>query len=346
MAEIKRAMESIVGNLALKQRLCRDIRANSLSHAYILEGAEGSGRSTIALLCAAATACEKRSDTNAPLPCLECPSCKKILEGKSPDVIFVNSGGKATLGVDAARFIKEDVYITPNDLDNKFYIVEDADKMTVQAQNAILLTLEEPPAFVHFFLLCQNSSSLLETIRSRAPTLRTEPLSDSDVDNYIYSHDRRADELKQHSSTDYTELLRAADGSIGKALAMLDQKSLSTLREQREFTRNFVRTALRGRGAREVLPLLSAFSSKRDIFAEQLSLISSALRDLILLKNCDTPPLSFYSSPEDAIELCDSVSATHLLALQSAVFEAMEENKRNANIRLVCMKLALSADII
>ncbi len=346
MAEIKNAMEGIVGNCALRQRLCRDIRANSLSHAYILEGAEGSGRSTLALLSAAATACEHRHDKNSPLPCLACPSCKKITEGKSPDVIFVNSGEKATLGVDIARFIKEDVYITPNDLDNKFYIVEDADRMTVQAQNAILLTLEEPPSFVHFFLLCQNSSSLLETIRSRAPTLRTEPLSDGDVDRYICSHDRRAAELKQYSPTDYSELLRAADGSIGKALSMLDQKSLEALRKQREFTRSFLKAALRGRGAREVLPLLAAFSSKRDIFADQLLLISRALRDLVLLKSCDAPPLSFYSQAEEAIELCDSVSATQLLTLQNAVLEAMEENKRNANIRLVCMKMALSAGIM
>ena len=139
---MKKAMPDIVGNQALRERLCRDILSNSLSHAYILEGADGSGRHTLALMSAAAVACENKDDSNTPLPCGVCPSCKKILERKSPDVIFVGPQGKTSLGVDSARFIKEDVYTVPNDLDHKFYIIENADKMTSQAQNAILLTLD------------------------------------------------------------------------------------------------------------------------------------------------------------------------------------------------------------
>ena len=74
---MKEAMPQIVGNHALRQRLCRDILSSSLSHAYILEGADGSGRHTLALMAAAALACEKKQDSTSPLPCGVCPSCKK-----------------------------------------------------------------------------------------------------------------------------------------------------------------------------------------------------------------------------------------------------------------------------
>ena len=196
MDRTKTAMSEIIGNIALKKRLCDDVISNSLSHAYILEGPDGSGRHTIAYMTAAALACEAKDDTSKPLPCLTCPTCKKILEKKSPDIIVKGTEGKASIGVDIARFIKEDVYTLPNDLEHKFYIIEEADKMTHQAQNALLLTLEEPPSFVHFFLLCNNSASLLETIRSRAPTLRTEPVTDQQIDDYISAKDRRAAQLK------------------------------------------------------------------------------------------------------------------------------------------------------
>ena len=124
-----RAMSKIIGNKALKSQLCQEILSGSLHHAYILEGPSGSGKHTIALMAAAALACENKNDVSKPIPCLSCPSCKKILERKSPDVIFQGTEGKATIGVDIARFLKEDVHIIPNDLDHKIYIIEDADKL-------------------------------------------------------------------------------------------------------------------------------------------------------------------------------------------------------------------------
>ncbi len=343
-ANCENAMPNIVGNLSLKKRLCKDVLSASLSHAYIIEGEQGSGRSSIALFTAAATACERKNE--GVIPCSLCPSCKKILEGKSPDVIFVNSNGKSSLGVDAARFIKEDVFITPNDLEDKFYIIEDADKMTIQAQNAILLTLEEPPHFVHFFLLCENSVSLLETIRSRAPTLRTQPIEEEDIDRYICTNDPRAKELKERSQEEYSALLRASGGSIGKALELLDAKAWNTLKEKREFAKRLLRAALKRSSDAEMLALLSLFSSKREIFSEQLSILSDGLRDLLMLKKSEDVRLCFFSDKNEATELADSTSSAFLISLQAAISTAIEENKRNGNIRLIYTKLAINAKLL
>ncbi len=344
MEAFTQAMDNIVGNAALKKRLLSDVRSGSLSHAYILEGASGSGRRSIALYTAAAQACSDKKAKK--LPCLECDNCKKILGLKSPDVIFVNSNGKSTLGVDAARFLKEDVYTVPNDLDDKFYIIEDADKMTVQAQNAILLTLEEPPSFVHFFLICNNSSSLLETIRSRAPTLRTEPLCDTDVDGYLCLHSSAAAQMKLASPKEYGELIKTSQGSIGRALELLEPKNRSAVIEQRVFVKNFINAVTSNRGAKEIIPLLNEFSGKRDILSEQLLLLSNGIRDLILMKKSDNAPLCFYCDANEAIEICDRVSTTFLFNLQISVSNAIDECKRNANVKLMLMKMAVSAQLI
>ena len=154
---MRQMLDSVIGNSLLKSKLLSDILSDTLSHAYIIEGKKGSGRHTIAYMTAAALVCEKLNDTASPLPCLKCPSCKKILGQKSPDVITVTREDKATLGVDAIRFLRNDVRVVPNDLDYKIYVIEDADTMTPQAQNAFLLTLEEPPEYVKFFLLCEDS---------------------------------------------------------------------------------------------------------------------------------------------------------------------------------------------
>ena len=343
---MKKAMPDIVGNEALRERLCRDILSNSLSHAYIFEGADGSGRHTLSLMSAAAVACENKDDSNTPLPCGVCPSCKKILERKSPDVIFVGPQGKTSLGVDSARFIKEDVYTVPNDLEHKFYIIENADKMTPQAQNAILLTLEEPPSFVHFFLLCNKAGLLLETIRSRAPIMRTDILSKEQLDKYICSSDRRAEQLKLSSPKEYNELLIVSSGCIGKALSLLESKEWKPLHDLRQTVSNIVRVAISSHKSKELLPLILKLSNKRDQLENELTTLSDALRDLILLKKSDDAPLVFYCDRNEAIELCDMTSLAFLHEFHLAVTEAIEENKRNANVRLMILKMAISAKLI
>ena len=89
----------------------------------------------------------------------------------------VTAGGdRKTLGVEAIRAITDSIYIAPNDLEVRIYLIPEADTMTPQAQNALLKTLEEPPSGVYFFLLSENSANLLQTISSRAPSIKMQRL--------------------------------------------------------------------------------------------------------------------------------------------------------------------------
>jgi len=343
---MKDMFSNIVGNTALRLRFGNDILASRFPHAVIIEGAHGTGKHTIARNTAAALVCENKDDGSLPLPCGKCISCRKVIESKSPDVITIGCEDKATIGVDAIRFLKEDIYIIPNDTDHKIYIIEDADKMTPQAQNALLLTLEEPPSYVHFFLLCENADSLLETIRSRAPIFRTEPLTKDEIDSYICANDRRAAQMKLSSPDEYAELLSAAGFGIGNALEFLDTKAYAPIKQLRSLTYDFINLAIRSKGAKEALPLLMRLSGKRDILSDQLAMISEAIRDLILLKKNDDATLLFFSDRDAAIELSDRASLMFLYKLYQAVQCSRDEISRNANTRLCLIKLAIKADIL
>ncbi len=343
---MKEAFVDIVGNKGLCRRLGDDVLAGTLPHALILEGPAGTGKHTLARACAAALTCERKSDPSAPIPCKACPSCRKVLEGNSPDLIPVNRGEKATMGVDVIRFLREDVHLLPNDGDKKIYLIEEADKMTPEAQNAFLLTLEEPPAYVHFFLLCENAGAFLETVRSRAPILRTERLTTEQIDRYLCIHDPRAAQMKLAESKTYSELLVAAGGGIGRALALLEPAVWSPVAQTRALATDLLRAACRQEGARVLLPLLGRLSQKRDALRIQLLALSEGARDLILLKKSDDAPLSFFADRGEATELCDRVSIAFLYQLGDAVRQALDELARNAGIRLCLLRMAIRAELI
>lgn len=332
---MKASMPGIIGNQKLRSRLCHDIINRSMAHAYILSGPRGSGKHTVAMQYAAAVACENKQDPNAPLPCRTCPSCRKILEGKSPDIITVAKDGQS-VKIEQIRTLQTDVRKVPNDLEDKFYIIEDAETMTPQAQNAFLLTLEEPPAFVHFFLLCETEEPLLETVRSRAPVLRTEPIPHGDIREHLL---RTEPLTKGLSPEELDELLAIADGSIGRALELLDDKERVPLVKQRRNAQLLVECAL----AKRLVPLIeliNALPAKQDELFPVLSAAQVALRDLIALKQSEAAPLCFYTDRKAATEQAYQYSLASMLRLYDNLAETEDRLSRNAN-----MKLTLTAMI-
>ena len=345
---MKISMPQMVGNERLRHRLRDDVLGGTLSHAYLLEGPSGSGKHTVAWLLAAALACESKSEEGVPLPCGKCPSCRKILEGKSPDIITVGREDRATLGVEAVRRIREDVRTMPNDLDFKLYIIEDAHTMTPQAQNALLLTLEEPPSFVRFLLLCENTQTVLETIKSRAPVLRTESIPPERIAEHLCREDLTARSLRDSAPSEWQEVLLAADGCIGRAKQLLDPKVRKPILARRRLAREYLDATLTNRDrATRMIAFCNAAGNKRDEVNELLLTVETAIRDLLLLKKSETAPLLFYTDREDAIALSDRIAAAGLLRM----YENCEEARcaiaiRNANTRLTLMELALRSGMI
>ena len=343
---MREAFEKIVGNRRLRDRLRDDVQSGRMSHAYILEGPAGSGKHTLAYQLAAALSCEHRHSPGHPLPCGSCPSCKKILGGFSTDVIVKNRGEKATFGVDVIREIKRDVYVAPNESAAKVYLIEEAHLMTAQAQNAFLLTLEEPPAYVLFLLLCETVAPLLETVRSRAPVLRTEPIQTEEMDGYLMRESADAANIKQQSPTEYAEILSAANGSIGRALELLDAKERKPILLRRTLARDFLRLCTERKSSLSTVRFFNTLSAKREELCEQLTALLICLRDLLLCKQTDAAPLCFFSNREEAVSLAYEFTTPELLGLCDAVQDSIDRLSANANINLTLTSLAVRANLL
>ena len=142
----------------------RPVFSGALSHAYIISGPSREDVNALADTLAAALLCEGSSDR----PCGACRSCRKTLRGIHPDVITVDRlEDKKEITVDQIRDVRADAVIMPNEAARKVYIIHNADTMNAAAQNALLKSLEEPPAQAAFILAAENPSLLLLTVRSR-----------------------------------------------------------------------------------------------------------------------------------------------------------------------------------
>ena len=170
-------LDALPGNQRLKAQLAHTDR---LPHAILLGGPKGSGRHILARLLAQAMVCNRPDIA----PCGVCPNCKRVAEGIHPDVPplsnFVSSKDrdKKDIVVDTIRNLRADAFIRPNQAKRKVYLIDPAETMNVNAQNALLKVLEDGPEYASFLLLAENPMALLDTIRSRCvyyalPGLRT-----------------------------------------------------------------------------------------------------------------------------------------------------------------------------
>ena len=330
------AFDALIGSDALRERLAKDVREGKLSHAYIIEGAYGSGKKTLARELAASLACTNRQSGR--IPCGSCLACRKVAEGKCPDIIRIDRGDKAGIGVDDVRFLRADVLTPPNDLDSKIYVIEDADTMTVQAQNALLLTLEEPPSYVLFLLLCQSATAMLETIRSRAPKLSLCPVPTEQIRAHLTATERAFAAL---SESEREEILMIASGSVGRAKELLDAKERKPIMARRELALTFLEQQTGKWDSAAALSLMTRMGSKRDEIIPVLEYILIALRDLALLKRTENAPLCFYTDREKALATCDRTSLQVILSLTERVEACRRSLLRNANVKLALTTLLL-----
>lgn len=177
-----------------------------LFHAYLIEGPEGSGKRTLADIITNALVCD-----GANAPCGTCRQCYKFQQKCHPDIIDIPS----ELPVDALRSLLAGIVLSPNEAKHKVYRIDKADKMHPAAQNLLLKTLEEPPSYAIFLLLCTTKEGILPTVRSRCQTLTMAPLPESVIrDHFIRTYG------------EYSEKARAAAllsaGFLGKALEIYE----------------------------------------------------------------------------------------------------------------------------
>ncbi|MFR8170266.1 MAG: DNA polymerase III subunit delta' [Marvinbryantia sp.] len=215
-----KGFRQIIGHKDVIGHLQNAIATNKVSHAYILNGEKGSGKKTIARVFAKALNCESDEEK----PCDTCHSCRQANSGNHPDIMEVTHEKPNSISVDDIREqIVEDVQVRPYSSPYKVYIVSDAEKMTMQAQNALLKTIEEPPSYVVVLLLTTNAASLLPTILSRCVMLNTKPVPDSQVRTYLMEHVKVPDYQADIC-------VAFAQGNIGKAVQLATSENFNEIK--------------------------------------------------------------------------------------------------------------------
>lgn len=334
---MKNSFSTIIANNEICNYFANSISSNSLSHAYILLGAKGTGKHTLARLVAAALNCENKLKNNEDLPCLICNSCQKIINGISPDILLIGRDDKATIGIDAVRFIKNDISTYPNDGDYKIYIIEDAHTMTKQAQNALLLTLEEPPSYAVFILLCENTDNILETIKSRAPILRMKTPSEEEAIDFLKKNNPQARNFILNSPEEFKQIYIASNGSIGRISELIGSTEKKNILQNRELALKLVKSIADHSLSRDFSEILAMFSQKRDErerLLTQLSEFESALRDIMVIKKSDSPKMIFFTDSQYAEELSYSFSIQQISNIMQNTEKAKSALMKNANVKL------------
>ena len=211
----------IIGQEQIKEHLQNAISAKKISHAYIINGEKSSGKEFIARVFAMTLQCEKGGTE----PCQECHSCKQALSDNQPDIIYVSHEKPNTISVDDIRTqLNNDIVIKPYSSKHKIYIVDEAEKMNQQAQNALLKTIEEPPAYAVIMLLTTNADSFLQTIRSRCITLNLKSVKNDVIKSYL---------MTEKKIPDYQADVCAAfaQGVVGKAIKLASSDDFNELKE-------------------------------------------------------------------------------------------------------------------
>lgn len=336
--------DSFLGNERLISRLKRDIGAARLSHAYIIEGAEGCGKHTLAKLIASAVSCE-----SSDVPCMKCLSCDKIARDQSPDVITVEpEKDRVQLGVDVIRRLREDAVYAPIDLQKKIYLIPHADVMNVQAQNAFLKVLEEPPPHVMFLILCENADNLLSTIRSRAPIFRVEALHDGVICEYLKKNSEQAARLYERDPDAFMAAVRLSRGSLGAAMRLTDEKNAAECLELYGKAEKYIELLSSRRDAASELAFYEfstrlATNKERDRLSEIYALIADAVRDLINVKLAKEPEPIFYATAEKARSAAESFSIGRLMRLIAVFTEARDSLGHNVNVNLSQVRTSAAA---
>lgn len=204
----------LIGNSRAWKMVSAMILNKKIPHAIIIEGDKGLGKKTLAKFLAKACLCEENT------PCLNCKSCHLIDVGTHPDCQILEPE-KSTIKVEKIRELRLEAFMTPMQSNGRVFVINDAHTMNLNAQNALLKVLEEPPKNVTFILLTKSASSLLETIRSRCVLLTLAPVPLDIEGAELIAKNRLI------SFDDAYKLLFRTDGNIGEAIDYSEENSES-----------------------------------------------------------------------------------------------------------------------
>lgn len=313
--------KEFVGNEHIVKNLQNSIVNNKLSHAYIINGSSGCGKKLLANTFAKTLQCET-TDNDA---CCNCISCKVFDSSNHPDIIYVKSTNIKSIGVeDIRQQVINSAQIKPYKYKYKIFIIENADKMTVQAQNSILKTIEEAPPYDIFLLLSSKINNFLPTIISRCIILKIKPLSTDTITDYIICN--------LNVDTNLAKIYSAfAQGSIGKAILISNSEEFINIRNKTiEWN-----IELKNKDIVQIFELVNEIESYKSDIDSILDIFYMFYRDILMAKNFDTQKYILQTDKIDIIQKeYNNLSYDSIFKILDIIEATRQKLKFNANFQL------------
>lgn len=336
---------SIIGQEQLTENLQNALKFNKISHAYIIQGERLSGKRMIADIFARALQCEYGVETEKQStlfdmglgevaehveqvkmkPCNQCRSCKQAINRNHPDIIYVEHDKPNVISVDNIRTqINSDIAIKPYSGTHKIYIMDEAEKMNTQAQNALLKTLEEPPEYAVIFLLTTNVEALLPTILSRCVVLNIKPVSDERIKTYL---------MEQIKIPDYRASICAsfARGNVGRAKQLASNEEFDHLKSEALHTLK----SIFDMEVNQIATAVKKMTEEKLAIDDYLDLCFIWYRDVLLYKACgDRDHLIFKEDLLDIQRMAEKYSYEDIEQIIQSIDRAKGRLRANVNFDL------------
>lgn len=319
----------ILGHENIISQLKNAIKSDKVSHAYIFNGEDGSGKNMLAKAFAEALLCEKGGIEG----CGECHYCRQFATGNNPDFVKVTHEKPTSIGVEDVREqLVEDILIKPYNGRYKVYIIDEAEKMTVQAQNAILKTVEEPPAYSVIIFLTNNVEVFLPTIISRCIIFNLRPLRESTIMEYLIS---------QFKIPEYEAKICAsyAQGKLGKAIRLATSDEFSEIKnEALKLVKNVYSYDIG-----DLIDAVKRITEYKISVTEYIDLLEMWYRDVLLFKVTKDPNSLIFADEINSIRKQASKSSYEgLEKIQHGLEVAKARLKANVNFELAIELMLLN----
>ena len=312
----------LVGQEVVATTLRQAVEQDKISHAYLFSGPRGTGKTSVAKIFAKAMNCPNQKGGE---PCNECYICQAITEGSLEDVIEIDAASNN--GVDEIRDIRDKSTYAPSLAKHKVYIIDEVHMLSAGAFNALLKTLEEPPEFAIFMLLCENYNKLLATILSRCVTFKLRPVDHNLIEKYLIDNNS----LDREKAQMYA---RYSQGSIGRAVELSNSQDFN---EIRDYTLNLARE-LEKADLIKMYKLAEGLKEYKDEIDTVLEILLLLYRDtLVYIKTGSRRYIIQQDKIDDIINMaqtsntaqlekrCDAINDTRMKLLNNGDFQLMTE---------------------
>lgn len=263
------SFSKLIGNERNKQILQRLLERGNLGLTLIFAGPEGIGKRQFALTLAKAANCQHPANLDS---CDHCPTCQRIQDGTYSDVVTIQPDG-SYIKIGQTRELIHDVQVRPREGRQRFFLIDEADRLREEAANSLLKTLEEPPPTSTIILLTARPDALLPTIRSRAQKMNFAPLSSTEMERYLSSN-------FQLAAPDAKLMVRLTGGRIGQAGTI----DLTEYRRERRELIELLDLLAAGTSKNRLLKAAEHYGKQeREAYERILLLLLNLLRDVFLI---------------------------------------------------------------